>query len=157
MTQEGTDYFLAIARRTSDATDLPGTGEVSGDRHVFALYDKAADTWSYSYGTPSKNIRLQGIEIGTFNADREWVGTLDDPRIYGIVLAQADLDALVMGTIPGNCDGDDDVDLDDYADFEACLDGPGRELDTGCECFDFDNDDDVDQYDTAAFQEAFTG
>jgi len=157
MPQGGRDYFLAIARRTNDATDLPGTGEVSGDRHVFALYDKAEDTWSYSYGTHSSNIRLQGIEIGTFNANREWVGTLDDPRIYGIVLTQTDLDALVLAPIPGDCDDDDDVDLADYADFEACLYGPGRELDAGCECFDFDNDNDVDLDDFAAFQASFTG
>ena len=104
ITQEGKDYFLAIARRTSDATDLPGTGEVSGDRHVFALYDKAAETWSYSYGTESANIRLQGIAIGTFNTDREWVGTLDDPRIYDHTLSLDELNALAnpvqAGDIP---------------------------------------------------------
>ncbi len=85
------------------------------------------------------------------------VGTLDDPRIYGIVLTQADLDALVWAPIPGNCDGDDDVDLGDYVDFEACLHGPGGGLGDGCECFDFDTDGDVDLEDFATFQVNFAG
>ncbi len=155
--QEGEDYFLAIARRTSDAADLPGTGEVSGDRHVFALYDKAADAWNYSYGAGQANMRLQGIAIGTFNTNGEWVGTLDDPRFYGIVLTQADLDALVMEPIPGDCDDDGDVDLDDYVNLEACLSGPDGGLGAGCRCFDFDDDGDNDLKDFAAFQQAFTG
>ncbi len=50
----------------------------------------------YSYGTRSANLRLQGIAIGTFNTNREWVGTLDDPRIYDHVVTQTDLDALVV-------------------------------------------------------------
>ncbi len=60
-------------------------------------------------------------------------------------------------SIPGNCDGDNDVDLDDYADFEACLAGPDAGLGTGCECFDFDGDEDNDLKDFARFQVNFTG
>ncbi len=60
-------------------------------------------------------------------------------------------------TIPGDCDGDGDVDLDDFADFNACLVGPDGGLGTGCECFDFDDDGDNDLIDFAAFQVNFTG
>ena len=33
-----------------------------------------------------------------------------------------------------NCNGDGDVDLDDYIDLESCLLGPDGGLGTGCEC-----------------------
>ena len=49
------------------------------------------------------------------------------------------------------------LELDDYADLEACLAGPGGGLGPGCECFDFDSDNDNDLNDVATFQENFTG
>ena len=60
-------------------------------------------------------------------------------------------------TIPGDCNGDGEVDLDDYTGFEACLLGPDGGLGTGCECFDFDDDGDVDAVDFLTFQLSFTG
>lgn len=50
-----------------------------------------------------------------------------------------------------------DVDLNDYADVEACLVGPGGGLGVDCECFDYDDDGDNDLEDFAAFQNSFTG
>jgi len=57
----------------------------------------------------------------------------------------------------GDCDYDGDVDLDDFADLDACLSGPGGGLGAGCDCHDTDNDLDVDLDDFGRFQEAFTG
>jgi hypothetical protein len=62
-----------------------------------------------------------------------------------------------FGQMPGDCDYDGDVDLDDFADFEACLLGPGGGLGPDCNCFDLDGSGDVDLGDFAVFQEAFTG
>lgn len=59
--------------------------------------------------------------------------------------------------MPGDCDGDFDVDIDDFADFVACFLGPEQPPGTGCECFDLDPDTDVDLADFAVFQRAFTG
>ncbi|MHC4064061.1 MAG: formylglycine-generating enzyme family protein [Planctomycetota bacterium] len=47
------------------------------------------------------------------------------------------------------------IDLDDYAQFPACLTGPSGGLGPGCGVFDFNDDDDVDLADFAAFQRAF--
>lgn len=56
----------------------------------------------------------------------------------------------------GDCNGDGVVDLDDYADFEPCLSGPGGGLPIPpCTCFDLDGDRDVDLSDAARFQAAF--
>jgi hypothetical protein len=59
--------------------------------------------------------------------------------------------------IPGDCDGDGDVDLDDYALFAGCLSGPQGGITADCGCFDDDRDLDVDLLDFVAFQLAFTG
>ena len=62
-----------------------------------------------------------------------------------------------VGGLLGDCDGDGDVDLIDYGNFDDCLLGPGDGLGAGCDCFDRDDDTDVDVLDFAGFQAAFTG
>jgi hypothetical protein len=59
--------------------------------------------------------------------------------------------------VDGDYDGDEDVDLADYANFPACLTGPEGGILTDCEIFNFDDDNDVDLGDYAGFQEGFTG
>jgi hypothetical protein len=58
---------------------------------------------------------------------------------------------------PGDHDGDDDVDLDDYASWPDCMTGPeGGPPPQGCDAFDFDADDDVDLQDFARFEVVLT-
>ncbi len=59
--------------------------------------------------------------------------------------------------LPGDCNGDASVDLQDFSALSACLSGPGGGLGTGCACFDFDADGDDDLPDWATFQSGFTG
>ena len=55
-------------------------------------------------------------------------------------------------------DNDGDVDLVDFAHFQACFNGPNRAyVSTGCENMDFDADDDVDLVDFGIFQACFNG
>jgi hypothetical protein len=49
----------------------------------------------------------------------------------------------------GDCDGDGDLDLEDFACFAECLVGPEGGLLPDCETFDADADGDVDLYDWA--------
>jgi arylsulfatase A-like enzyme len=46
--------------------------------------------------------------------------------------------------IPGDLDGDDDVDQEDFGKFQRCYTGMGEPPTTGCEYADFNNDNDVD-------------
>jgi len=59
--------------------------------------------------------------------------------------------------LPGDCDADGDVDLDDFGTFAGCLSGPGGGLPPGCQCADLDGDLDVDLGDFGGFQAIFTG
>lgn len=65
--------------------------------------------------------------------------------------------AATVAVLQGDCDGDSDVDLADFAEMESCLSGPGGGQAVGCECFDFDDDADIDLQDFADFQVNFTG
>ena len=59
--------------------------------------------------------------------------------------------------IPGDFDGDRDVDLADYVSLQECLSGPDAPLLPGCEAADLDGDGDVDLADLLQFQASFTG
>lgn len=65
--------------------------------------------------------------------------------------------AAIAVQLPGDCDRDGDVDLDDYGCFVACVLGPGQGLLPDCEPFDFDGDGDVDIGDYATFGTQFRG
>ena len=97
----------------------------------------------------------------------DWVltGTVGQPDATTTTLTGGDF-ALVGGFwtgrvtgphVPGDFDGDGDVDLDDYALFPACVTGPGGGVPPGCEDADFELDNDVDFGDFGVFQLAFTG
>ncbi|MGB2984359.1 MAG: hypothetical protein WBE26_00635 [Phycisphaerae bacterium] len=64
--------------------------------------------------------------------------------------------ALTTAQWPGDFNGDGDVDLDDFEDFEACLTGPSELISPECEVGDFDMDGDVDILDATMFFEVFS-
>ncbi|MCP4251158.1 MAG: hypothetical protein GY778_29320 [bacterium] len=59
--------------------------------------------------------------------------------------------------VPGDADGDGDVDLVDYAVFESCLRGPVVATPQGCDTMDLNSDNHVDLADFAAFQAYLAG
>ena len=88
--------------------------------------------------------------MGTTDASAQYCGwNLDDVEVWGLVS--------YVPPMAGDCDGDGDVDLQDFLAFQNCYSGPGAPLDPGCECVDFDDDGNVDLSDFLSFQTAFTG
>ncbi|MCA9249489.1 MAG: hypothetical protein KDA54_00020 [Phycisphaerales bacterium] len=64
--------------------------------------------------------------------------------------------SVALSRIPGDWDGDGDVDLVDYAAYAGCMTGPiPGALGPGCNAFDFDVDQDVDLADYLMFVDAF--
>jgi len=106
-----------------------------------------------------------GGEMWSTGGAYELSGTIGQPDASPIAMTGGSYEltggfwpgAAAEAPLPGDCDGDGDVDLDDLADFEPCLRGPGGGLAHGCDCFDFDANSDVDLFDFAEFLEVFTG
>ncbi len=57
--------------------------------------------------------------------------------------------------IAGDCDGDGDIDLDDFQEFTSCFLGPMLPAPGGCDCADVNSDGAVDLLDFALLQDPF--
>jgi hypothetical protein len=62
-----------------------------------------------------------------------------------------------IGNVMGDFDGDNDVDLVDFGNFQVCFSGTDMPYAPGCESQDFDCDGDVDLPDFGSFQLCFSG
>lgn len=88
--------------------------------------------------------------FGTF--DQLDVSGLPQGLSLEVVYQPTFVQVVVVQSLPGDCDGDGDVDLADHAGLDACLGGPDVGFGFDCDCFDFDLDGDVDLEDFAGFQ-----
>jgi hypothetical protein len=68
-----------------------------------------------------------------------------------------DADAAPPAGVGGDFDADGDIDLADFAWFQACLPAPPHRAFPCTVRFDFNEDRQVDLLDWVGFQEAFTG
>jgi len=61
------------------------------------------------------------------------------------------------GNLPGDFDGDDDVDLTDFGLLQSCLSVMWQQATPDCQAADLDGDQDVDQFDLARFLPCISG
>lgn len=100
------------------------------------------------------NYTTSGLGVGTYQATI----TISDPaasnspRTVPVTLVVERLN------VPGDLDGDSDVDQDDFGLFQRCLSGPGNDQ-TAQECAGakLDGDSDVDYEDVVLFQGCMSG
>lgn len=165
-------------------TGLGGTGVLDVDPRFRRLPDDGGDGWGVGDNDDFGDLRLRsgspGIDAGDNTVDidlregglqalpdADFDGNprrLDDPATpdTGNPIGDApivDLGAFefVLAAVPGDLDGDGDVDLADYLALLPCVSGPGQPVATGCEDADLDGDGDSDLADLVRWQGEFTG
>jgi len=133
---------------------------------AFALFVVAAGGLaSESAGPPPFEIPWHSIDCGGGTSDggqfsvTGTIGQHDTGTMTGggFVISGGFWAASSLLPLPGDCEHDGDVDLNDYACFFACALGPGQGLLPDCEAFDLDDDGDVDIADYARFEIEFRG
>ncbi len=93
--------------------------------------------------------------IGTFTDTQVFDGDTPGLNVLGL-RGTATIQVLACGGMDYDADGD--VDLYDFAAFQACFTGAGGTAASECRCpFDTDHDDDVDLADYDTFEERFSG
>jgi hypothetical protein len=125
-----TDLFIALT------VDQSGTAFTGTNTYRFAV--RHGTSWEFSEGSMYAAMRLQGLEIGSFDTgQRQFEGIIDDVRIYDRALSQVDIDHLTQADTDG--DGTLDYqDLDDDNDGLSDIDEETLETNTK----DPDTDDD---------------
>ncbi|MCK4342146.1 MAG: hypothetical protein KAY37_10545 [Phycisphaerae bacterium] len=124
--------------------DLDLGGAPSSDELLTIVPDQTfvsgSDKVRYALNLPDENGRVHvNFEQGNY-------GLETDKDLYYIASWR-----------PGDLDGDNDIDLDDFDILAGCLTGPDVTIAPDCEPADLDLDGDVDLADFGLFQTAFTG
>ncbi|MCH8252176.1 MAG: WD40 repeat domain-containing protein [Planctomycetes bacterium] len=122
----------------------------TGADATIRLWDFADGTLLQTYTDETGRLDL-AVNAVVFSSDG---GRFAYARADGsVVLAENPFSSI----LPGDVDGDGDVDLDDFSALLDCVTGPGAGVPPDCATFDFDADGDVDLFDHGAFQLAYTG
>ncbi|MCK4341215.1 MAG: hypothetical protein KAY37_05765 [Phycisphaerae bacterium] len=115
---------------------------------------------------------LRGVAVNRFAGKVYWGQDVSYPPYVGKIMRmnldgsnQEDVatdlgmvtDLTLPAPLPGDLNGDGDVDLDDFNIFADCMTGPVIPTTPGCEPADLHADDHVDLADFAVFQQGFTG
>ncbi len=167
----GTEAFRRSGSTMSGLGDLPGSSiesqafGVSDDGTVVVGYGRVEPTafeafvWDNLHGMRSvKDVLVDeyGLDLSGWSLERANAVSGDGKTIVGSGNGPSGPEGWVArlgGTpVPGDCDGDNLVDLVDYVCLHSCMTPPTPAgLDTACAVFDFDTDDDVDLADVGEF------
>ena len=131
--------------------------EGEGNTHTNFKLGKSGEQIGLYDTDANGNVAIDTLTFGQQSTDVS-MGRFPDGaacrRFFMIATPEASNAAPHM---PHDAEPDGDVDLDDHAEFPACLTSPGGAAAAGCEVFDAECDGDVDLADFASLQTAFTG
>lgn len=155
-----TDNFFDISFWTTDGGDFDEAASAS----LSVTPDSGLKTFA---STPDLVADVQGwVDDPTTNFGWILIGDETTPESIKLWASKENSSAsvrptleieLVLTAVPGDLDGDGDVDLSDYLALLGCVGGPGQPLAAGCEDADLDGDGDSDLGDVVRFQGLFTG
>lgn len=127
----------------------------SNNRLLFDIADiEAYDPSGVQYTFTSGGTTYQKLYNG-YTSDGGHLNTTGRQRVATGWYAVAA--AIVSAPVHADYDRDGDVDLQDFAHFRSCFNGPNRTPPTGCGDMDFDTDNDVDLDDFTTFRNCFNG
>jgi hypothetical protein len=145
------DLVESMSDFSSGPTELQGSVTLSPYQPATEFSLDVSDLVSEALSTGSDKVAFRfQVDPGTpSDVNQAFMDALDsDPTTKPYLVIDA-------APVPGDTDGDGDVDLDDFASFPSCMAGPEVDVGTNCEKFDFDEDLDVDLADFALFQSYF--
>ena len=139
------DNCPAIANADQKDTDSDGSGDVCDDDRDGDGFANSADN------CPDKANPTQA------DSDRDGVGDACDACPSTLQGLRVDSSGCPI-PVPGDLDGDNDVDLDDFGRFQACMSGAGSaQAAPACTGAHMDSDSDVDATDLALFKRCISG
>ncbi len=94
---------------------------------------------------------VSGLAIGTYEAEITVTSPEagNSPQVVPVTL--------IVEAFGPDADGDGDVDLEDFGQFQACMNGAGMSVGANCLRFDLDDDTDVDVLDFGVFVDCISG
>jgi len=154
---------------TTTATDLyvNGGGSVDYAGLTAKRVRAVAGEWRLTAGRVLTWLRIDGGAAVTAEGfGFQWAGTrltgfwgdwgrLDVPCYDSASAGRLEAVTVTMPPRPGDSDGDNDLDLADWAAFQPCMTAPGNSIEPACSWAQFDDDIDLDLADAAAFQRAY--
>ncbi len=145
----GSDAFDACAPAPPGNCN-GGLAYTDNDGDVGAYFDQVVvpnlsdDEFSFVY-----------LEAAGFGVNNSFDPVFGDTVGWDVVIIAGSKCGLGPEALPGDFDGDFQIDLDDFSGFTQCVGEPGVPAGEGCSPVDFDDDADVDLIDFAAFQSRF--
>ena len=106
---------------------------------------------------PGDSFTIMTFKSGTGEFEFLNGQTINNAGGFEIIYGENDVTLVTVANMSGDCDMDNDADLDDFGILAECLAGPDIAMQDGCTCFDMDDSGTVDLADLALFQKAFSG
>ncbi len=151
MTSEDSNNVLRNQYNAAVRSHCAANNRLLYDLADMEAHDPAGVPYTFTYGGQTYQKLYSG-----YTSDGGHLNTTGRQRIamgWYAVAAQ-----LVPAAKPADFDQDGDVDLEDFAAFQACFNGPNAPPAVGCSVpADLDGDGDVDLVDFSRFQACFNG